>query len=432
MELTNREWSALLWTITILGFALWKAKSWALFKALLNILASKVMVILLGSMTIYVLACVRLLWLGGFWTLQNLKTTIWWMFGFAAVSLFQVNKAQEEPDHFRKIWREVISVNIFVAFIATTYVFSLPVELAIFPVVTLASMMLVLAEKNPKAASVKNLLNGLLIIVGAALLVNAFRQASHQLRQLASVETAREFVVPVILSLLYIPFLYCWHLFLSYERAFGRIGRSVKDDDLSRVAKIHSLVAFNTDMDGLRQWLRHIALFRPKSKRDIATSIAEIKKLRRRQRKPFRVPPIDGWLPEEASAFLADEGLATQEYHRSYDGWYANSRYLAVASGILDNNIAYYIEGDELAVRTLRLVLNVNNPEDDIDALEAFSIKTGKLVNRAAYGCVGESRRVEFKIDGPTVSIGKLNVSLSREEYAVEANGYTLTLVVQS
>lgn len=390
------------------------------------------MVILLGSMTLYVLVCVRLLWLGGFWTLQNLKTTIWWVFGFAAVSLFQVNKAQEEPDHFRKIWREVISVNIFVAFIATTYVFSLPVELAIVPIATLASIMLVLAEKNPNADSVKKLLTGLLIIIGVALLVNAIWQASHELPQLASVETAREFVVPVALSLLYIPFLYCWHLFLSYERAFGRVGRSVKDDDLSRVAKIQSLVAFNTDMDGLSQWLRHIALFRPKSEQEVASSIAEIKRLRSRQKQPFRVPPTDGWLPEEASAFLADEDLATQEYHRSYDGWYANSRYLTLGSGVLDNNIAYYVEGDELAVRTLRLVLNINNPEDDIDALEAFRIKTSKLVSRAAYGGVGESRRVEVTIDGSVVSIGKLSVSLSREAYAAKANGYTLTLVVQS
>ena len=430
MELTNREWSILLWTVTIFGFAFWKAKPWALIKSLLDILTKKVMIVLFGSMTIYVLASVWLLWLGGFWMAQNLKTTIWWTFGFAVVSLFQVDEAQEEPDHFRKIWRQVISVNIFVTFIATTYVFSLPVELAIVPVTTVASMMLVLTDKDPKAASLRRVLNGLLIIAGVALLGNAIWLASHQLRHLVSVETAREFIVPVVLSLLYIPFLYCWHLFLSYERAFGRIERSVKDDKLSRVAKFRSTIAFNTDIDGLGQWLRHIALFRLKSEADVATSIAEIKRLRRRQRQPFRVPPIDGWLPEAAAAFLSEEDLVTKEYHRSYEGWYASSRYLTLGSGVLDNNISYYIEGDELAVRTLRLVLNVNNPEDDVGALETFRIKMSKLVSRAAYGDAGESRQVDVTIDGPAVNIGKLAVRLSKEAYAVQAHGYTLTLVV--
>lgn len=431
MELTNREWSVALWTITVIGFALWKTKPWRLLRSIMNILASKVMIILLGSMVVYVLACLWLIWLGGFWTLQNLKTTIMWTFGFAAVTLFQVNKAQAEPDHFRKIWREVISVNIFIAFITTTYVFSLLVELALIPLATLASAMAVLADKDPKAATVKKLLNGFLIVVGLALIGNAVWQASHQLRQLASVETAREFVVPVLLSLLYIPFLYAWHLYLTYERAFGRIRRSVKNENLARVAKLRSAITFNADTDGLGQWLRHIATFRPESKQDVIEGIAEIRRLRRRQRQPYRVPPIDGWLPEDAAAFLADADMPTNEYHRSYDGWYASSRHLTAGTGIADN-IAYYIEGSETAARTLRLVLNVNNPEADDDALESFRLKTNKLISKAAYGDAGESRSMEVTINGPTVRVGKISVRLSKERYADAANGYTLTLIIQS
>lgn len=431
MELTNREWSILLWTVIVLGFVLWKAKPCASLKALLDLFASKIMIILLGSMVIYVLACVWLLWLGGFWKAQNLKTTIWWIFGFAAVSLFQVNEAQEKPDHFKRIWRQAISATIFVSFIASTYVFSLPVELALVPIATLVSMALVLIDKDQKAAPARMLLNSLLIIVGVAMVGNAIWLASHQLNYLASVEAARELIVPVVLSLLYIPFLYCWHVFLSYERAFGRIGRSIKDERLSRVARFHSMLAFNSDMNGLSQWLRHIALFRPSNEEDVANSIAEIKALRRRQRRPFRVPPADGWLPEAAAEFLADEELPTAEYHRSYEGWYANSRYLSLGSGVFKNDIAYYIEGNEFAVTTLRLILSIDTPEDDAGALETFRVKASKLISRAAYGDIGESRQIDIPIDGATVVIGKLTARLSKETRAVQEHGYTLTLVVQ-
>lgn len=432
MELTNREWAILLWTVTILGYACWKAKPWALLKSTLEILVSKVMLIFLGSMAIYVLGSVWLLWKTGFWETQNLKTTVWWIFGFAAVSLFQVNEAQEEPEHFRKIWRQLVSVNIFVGFIANNYVFSLPVELAVVPITTLASMMLVVTDKNAEAALVRKILNGLLIVVGVALLGNAIWLASRQIDYLTSVEAAREFIVPVTLSLLYIPFLYCWHLFLSYERAFGRIRRSIKDERLSRLARVRAVIAFNTDLNGLGQWLRHIALFRPDNEEDVGSSIAEVKRLRKRQRHPFRVPPIEGWLPEAAAAFLEDESLAAKEYHRSYESWYASSKRLTLGSGTLGNNIAYYIEGDELAVRTLRLVLNINDPENDASALEAFTGRMSKLLSRAAYGNTGESRQIDIPINGTAVKIGKLTVRLLKEEYAIQAHGYTLTLIVQS
>lgn len=432
MELTNREWSVLLWTVVILGFAFWKAKPWALLKSFVDILASKVIVIFFGSMALFVLGCVWLLWTAGFWTPQNLKTTIWWVLSFAIVSLVQVNNAQDEPDHFRRIWREVISANIFIAFIASTFVFSLLVELALVPLATLASLMLVLAERDPKAAPVRSFLNGLILILGAAILGNAVWQASHKLREIATVATAREFVVPVVLSLLYIPFLYCWHLFLTYQRAFGRITWSMAGENLIRLAKKRALIAFNADMNGLGQWLRHIAIFRPESEQDVVSSIAEIKRLRRRQRQPFRVPPADGWLPEDATAFLADEALSTNEYRRFYDGWYANAKPLELGSGPIPNNIAYYIEGDESAVRTLRLVLNVNNRDSEASAVASFNGMTSKLVNRAAYGPVGEGRTVQVTSEAPPIVVGKLSVSLSKEAYAIEANGYTLTLAIQT
>lgn len=67
--------------------------------------------------------------------------TIWWVFGFEVVSLFQFNNTQSGPIQFRNSWREAIGARVFIAFIATTHELSVSVELSLVPITTLVSMM---------------------------------------------------------------------------------------------------------------------------------------------------------------------------------------------------------------------------------------------------------------------------------------------------
>ena len=432
MELTNREWSVVLWLAFIFSYALWKAKPWRPLKALLKQLVNKHILILFGSMAAYIACCTWLLSRSGAWSYENLKSTLLWAFGFGLVTLFQIKDADQDSGHFRKIAKEAIGVNVFVAFLASTYTFSLPIELLLVPIAMLASAMLAVAGEDPKTASVRNLLNGVLILVGGLILCNALYLASNDVGDLASTKNAKELLVPILLTFLYVPFLYSWHLVLSYEAGLGRLRRTIKEASLSKYAGRQALIEFKWDVKGLRRWLRHVALFRPDSVDAINASIAEIKTSRRRERNPFRVPPPDGWLPEHAKKLLADEGLETGDYYRNYDGWRASSPYLSLGSRVLDNNIAYYIEGDEWAVRSLRLVLNVNYPDDDTLAIDVFQRKVSKLISRAIYGDKGENRTILLDVDGEPIKVGRISVSLKKEEWLNKDNGYELVLDIEA
>src|SRR3546814_3938911 len=98
---------------------------------------------------------------------------------------------------------------------------------------------------------------------------------------------------------------------------------------------------------------------------DIDSSIREIKKARAREKNPSLARPKIGWAPHEAITFLSAVNLPTDDYHHSYTGWRASSSYLDVYKELIPNNIAYYIEGEEFATLKLKLVLNINTPQED-------------------------------------------------------------------
>ena len=70
--------------------------------------------------------------------------------------------------------------------------------------------------------------------------------------------------------------------------------------------------------------------------------------------------------PKVAKNFLDQNGIHTNQYKNRLGHEYASfSSYQDIGSGsLLPNNIAYYIKGDRDIVKTLKLVLNVNQPND--------------------------------------------------------------------
>ena len=76
--------------------------------------------------------------------------------------------------------------------------------------------------------------------------------------------------------------------------------------------------------------------------------------------------------------------------------WGADSSYLEIGSGILPNNIAYYIDGTEKAAKKLKLKMNINLPEE---ATEEQVRQSGRSLDQFSprrilgYGSAGSDFR---------------------------------------
>jgi len=369
MDLSNREISALIWIAAALGYVFYKDKNANLLdsvKQLISIFFSPKIITILLCAALWIILCVLGLHNIDMWGTANLKTTILWGFAFAFVTLMDANRISEDNTYFKKTIRDTVNVTVLITFIAEAYSFPLLAELVLFPLLFFVTAMQVMSEQKKEHASVHSLMSGVLVTVGCIYIGYGIYMVATDFEEFASWNNLREFFIPIILSLLFLPYLYLISILISYELIWVNLRFALKDVSLRRYAMFQAILRFRLDLEGLRRWKRNVGAYPSESREGILESISEVKKYQKREHNPSNVSPEMGWCPIAATGFLLNENLKTSDYHRTYDDeWWASSTYLTInEESLFSSNIAYYISGDDQAVKRLKLVLNVNNNED--------------------------------------------------------------------
>lgn len=412
MALDNRELALLVWSALIFSYLIWKTRRGKALSQIIDALFSRPILAVLGLMACYVAACVWLPAMFGVWQWSNLKTTLIWTGGFALAALFNFQRIETGKSYFRTVAAEAVSINALLVFLISSYTFSIPVELTITALLLFLILISASSARNHSHQRVHNASNVLLASLALLMLGNSIYHIVTGLSGFATSHNAREFTIPILLTILFLPFLYGIYLYSGYERIFSSFNFTIKDPLLRRHAKCRLMTRFRLDIPGLEKWRRHVALFPPTNISDIDASIEEIIKVRKREKRPYRLRPVLGWLPNHANSFLESIGLRPDDYYRTHDGWQASSNYLDLGTDILSNNVAYYLEGEEFVVSKLRLVLNVRTPASTDQAYEAFTEIIRLLVKSAIPAAL---------VDGEDLVI-------SSDDVPLLANGYKLTL----
>jgi hypothetical protein len=221
--------------------------------------------------------------------------------------------------------------------------------------------MSVVSQNNEQYRVVEKVLSRMLEVVGWGIIFFTAYKLVTEFGDFAKKQTFFDFVVPVLLSLLLLPYVYVVYIFISYENIFTRLQFSIEDNDLRAYAKKKACVKFHLKVSELKRWSDWFHHANIGSMTDIDNSIAEIKRRIDEEKNPPDVPWDKGWSPYLAASFLADEGLKTGDYKKGWDQeWFACSPYLEIGSGLLPNNIAFYLEGDSDVVKCLKLKMNIN------------------------------------------------------------------------
>lgn len=434
MDLSNRELAALIWIVIGLGYIFFKDKDGNLLDALKQLFklffAPQIIIALLCA-TLWIIFCVRGLHYINMWEFTNLKTTILWGFAFAFVTLMDVSRIREDSTYFKKTIRDTINATAIITFIAEAYSFSLFAELLFFPFLFSVTAMHVMSEKKKEHASVHKLMSILLVSIGCIYIGYGIYMAANEFEEFATWNNVREFFIPIILSLLFLPYLYLISVLTSYELIWMNLRFDLKDDSLRRYAMFQAIIRFRLDFEGLWRWKRNIGTYRPESREAILKSISEIKAYQKREKNPSDVSPELGWCPITATNLLLSENLKTSDYHRTYsDEWWAGSPYLDInKESLFSSNIAYYISGDEQAVKRLKLVLNVNNNEDSEMAEGRFLQVCEKLLLLSVVDTTPEF--LLHHNDNVDLVINGKRIRLYKEPYRnTSRGGYSLTLTI--
>lgn len=423
-DLNPREIAILIYTLAFFGWALLIPSVRRSAGDVVKAFFQRQILVVLVAMSAFVIACVLVLAHFDVWRWVNLKTTIVWWMTFAFVSMFEASKVSEEPGTLKRMAWEALNITTVIVFIAEFQTFPLWGEMLFVPFVTMVALMLGVAQHRPENAIVVGPLTVVQSLVGFGVLGFGLFSVIQDFREFASLDTAREFAVPVLLSLMFLPFLYCLSVVMVHETIFVSLRFQKENDRLVRYAQRKAILSFGLDVDGIKRLARSIRMDDIEDRAGVDGAVREIKRLKKRERNPPFVPPSGGWSPYEARRFLEEHGIVTRDYHRSFDDWWAEAPSVKLGDRPLPDHVSYYVSGTEGAATRLRLALDASYQNDPVEADGAFFERVETLLGRV----FGEERvpallerllsadEQEFEIDGK-------RLSLERHEWGIAQRG---------
>ncbi|RTE54149.1 hypothetical protein EHW67_09510 [Arenibacter aquaticus] len=220
----NRELAIIFWLSVFLIFSLSRKKVRKSSVQLVKTFFHHKIIASILLMTIYVeLLVIGLLELG-FWEQALLKDTVLWPIIVGFPLLLKLDKISGEENYLKTIFFDGIKGIVLIEFIANFYNFSLFAELIIIPVMSIIVISQVYTKDNPKYKPVDKLFKNLVTGFGIIVFINTCIQIYNGFHEFANIFTLKTLLLPIILTIAFIPFLYLYSLWSLYEILLLRTG----------------------------------------------------------------------------------------------------------------------------------------------------------------------------------------------------------------
>lgn len=249
---STREISILFWSIIIFSILIFFAR-----KEFLNVLNAffnyKIVLPLIGfgiycTIVVYILSVFQL------WDIKLLKDTLIWFFTAGVIVFFNSNKINN-TNYFIEILKDNLKIIILLEFVLNFYTFSLVTELILIPIVTFITILYEYSkhtmQKDPKHIKVNKLLKSILSLFGFIMLASVLYKSYGDYKNLFTIDNFKSIYLPIVLTILTIPFYYLLALYMIYEEFFIRIDFMFNDQKIKKELKKQILINANFNINYL-------------------------------------------------------------------------------------------------------------------------------------------------------------------------------------
>ena len=240
--LSTREWATLIWGCIFMLYVLCHRE---IRKSLWNVIViffDKKLRILWEIILLYVLTITMVFCYLPIWENIYIKDIIIW-FPFSGL-IYCMNAVSSEADetYIKKILKDNLKFTMILEFFMSTFTFNIWIELAIIPVITIITVMNVIAEKKEEYKSVHKLLDSILAIAGFWIFYETIKIGINEYKQLNIINTLVSFMIPIVYLILIIPLEYILELYSKYEVLFLRM--TFKEEKDKRIRLHHRTAIF--------------------------------------------------------------------------------------------------------------------------------------------------------------------------------------------
>ncbi len=361
-QLNSRELASITWgAILIIALIFYSIKNAQLRYSLIAVIKAFFQIKIITSIlliTAYVLLSVFILYLIQIWNFSQLKNTLFWYVLFAIGTMFSLNSIKEDSHNFFiQTIKSSINLSILLQFIINFHIFNFLLELIIFiPLISILSIISTVANQLKGQILVKKLCDSLLIFIFLLFFIHFIIQTFKAPSTFISYQALQDFLTPIILTVLYLPFLWGFLLYIKYEEIFVRLQFHVKDKKLITLTKFLVIINFQTQKDLIDEWFHHIKIHKIKNYQQLIDSIS-LMKHRKSKRSKLSNTPLDlGWSVYQAERLLSSYRLQVKYSDIGDEIWFG-SKLIKLDDDFNPSTLTYYIQGNEDTVMQLKIKL---------------------------------------------------------------------------
>ena len=159
---------------------------------------------------------------------------IWFLFSRLIYCMNAVSSEADET-YIKKILKDNLKFTMILEFFMSTFTFNIWIELAIIPVITIITVMNVIAERKEEYKSVHKLLDSVLAIAGFWIFYETIKLGINEYKQLNIINTLVSFMIPIAYLILIIPLEYALKLYSKYELLFLRMTFKEEKDKKTKI-----------------------------------------------------------------------------------------------------------------------------------------------------------------------------------------------------
>lgn len=226
----NREIAIGILLILLITFALTKKRFRKSIKSLLKTLLKIKIIIFILIIAGYGCAIVMLLITVNYWNLSLLKDTIIWYCLPGFIMTVKYVTSNDSGNLVKRIIVDNIELLVIFEFIVNFYVFPLLVEIFIIPIITFIVLLDVISTRDIKYKNVSKFLRILQFLIGTSIFIYSTYHIIKDFNNFGNINTLKEFLLPFILTITFIPLICFMILYSRYESFFCRLDYYYKDD----------------------------------------------------------------------------------------------------------------------------------------------------------------------------------------------------------
>lgn len=233
--LSTREWATLIWGCIFMLYVLCHSEIRKSFWNVIVIFFDKKLRILWEIILLYVLTITIVFCYLPIWENIYIKDIIIWFLFSGLIYCMNAVSSEADETYIKKILKDNLKFTMILEFFMSTFTFNIWIELAIIPVITIITVMNVIAERKEEYKSVHKLLDSVLAIAGFWIFYETIKIGINEYKQLNIINTLVSFMIPIAYLILIIPLEYALELYSKYELLFLRMNFKEEKDKKTKI-----------------------------------------------------------------------------------------------------------------------------------------------------------------------------------------------------